>query len=82
MGLPHVNSAKLPHRQNPSTPVLLTLVKTKLTEKEIRSVVTRGSGRGEEELEEGSQKVQTSRHKINQYRDVMYSMMTIVNTAV
>ena len=37
--------------------------KNKLIEKEVRFVVTRGGGWGEEELEEGGQKVQTSSYK-------------------
>ena len=37
-------------------------------EKEIRFVVTRGRGCGEEELEKGSQKVQISNYKINKYQ--------------
>ena len=41
------------------------------------------TGRGgiEGELDEGSQKVQTSSHKINT-RDVMYNTINIINTAV
>ena len=39
----------------------------KVTEKKIRFVVTSGRGLGERELGEGSQKVQTSRYKINKY---------------
>ena len=37
----------------------------KLTEKEIRFVVTREREQGEGELDEGSQKVQTSSYSIN-----------------
>ena len=39
----------------------------RLTEKEIRFVATRCGGVGDGELDEGSQKVQTSNYKINKY---------------
>ena len=39
----------------------------KLIEKEIRFVVTRGSGEGKGELDEGGQEVQSSSYKINKY---------------
>ena len=41
--------------------------KNKLIEKKMRIVVTRGGGWREEELDEGSQKVQTSSYKTNKY---------------
>ena len=55
---------------------------TRLIEKEIRLVVTRGGGLGERELEEGVQKVQTSSYKVNKYRDVIHNRMTLVSSAV
>ena len=45
---------------------------TKLIEKEIRFVVSRGRGRGEKELEEDGPKVQTSTYKISRGR--MYTV--------
>ena len=40
-------------------------------------------GIGEEELDEGGQKVQTSRYKIRKFtRDVTCNMENIINTAV
>lgn len=54
--------------------------KRKFIEKEIKLVVIRVRGWGEVELEEGGWKAQTSSYKINNH--VMYSMMTIANTAV
>ena len=56
--------------------------KTKLIEKQIRFVVTRGGKWGEGELEEGGQKAQNTSYKIRRTRDTVYKMMTIVNTAV
>ena len=50
----------------------------KLIEKRIRFVVTRG---GEGELDEGGQNVQTSSYNIST-RDVMHTMINIINTAV
>ena len=41
--------------------------KNKFIEKEIRLVVTRNRVWGQRELDEGSQKVQTSSYKINKY---------------
>lgn len=41
--------------------------RNKLTEKEVRSVVTSGQGQRDGELDEGGQKVQTSSYKINKY---------------
>ena len=49
---------------------------------ENRLVVARGRGWRVGKVGEGCQKVQTSRYKINKSWDVMYSMVTIVNTAV
>ena len=54
----------------------------KLTEKEIIFVVTRGGDWGEGKLDEGSQKVQISSYKITSTRDVMYSMINRISTAV
>ena len=42
--------------------------RNKLTEKEVRSVVTSGQGQRDGELDEGGQKVQTSSYKINKYQ--------------
>ena len=43
-------------------------------------MVTRGRDWGEEEVDEGSQKVQTSSYKIN--KDIKYNIKKIINTAV
>ena len=48
----------------------------KLIEKEITFVVTRSGGEGE--LDEGSQKVQTSGCKQISTRNVMYNMISII----
>ena len=53
----------------------------KLLEKEIRFVITRGSGGWKQELDEGDQKIQTSNYKIN-IRVVIYNMINRINTAV
>ena len=47
--------------------IILQKETNKLIEKEMRFVVTRGEGEGEEKLDEGSQNVQTSSNKINMY---------------
>lgn len=39
-----------------------------LTEKEVRSVVTRGCGQRDGELDEGGQKVQTCSYEISKYQ--------------
>ena len=52
------------------------------SEKEIRFVDTRCKGWGKRELDEFSQKVQSSSYKISKYWDVMCNMTTVANTAV
>ena len=54
----------------------------KLIEKEIRFVVIRGGGCEVGELDEGGQKVQTSRYKVNKCWDVIYIMINIINYLV
>ena len=54
---------------------------TKLIEKKIRFMVTRGKGLGGREFEKGGRKLQIFSYKINNTKGVMYIMMTIVNTA-
>ena len=49
-------------------PICEILKQTKLIEKDIRLVVTRGRGQEEGELEEGGQKAQTSCYKINKFQ--------------
>ena len=53
--------------------------RNKLSENEIRFVLTTGRVAGRDE---GSQKVQTSSFMINKYRDVVYHRINIINTAV
>ena len=47
---------------------VILLQTSKLREKEIRFLVTRGSGCGEGKLDEGNQNVLTSSYKINKYQ--------------
>lgn len=54
---------------------------TKLIEKEVRFVATRGED-GAGGLDEGGQKVPTSNEKISKHWDVMYNLRTLGNTAV
>ena len=42
--------------------------RNKLTGKEVRSVVTRGRGQRDGELDEGGQKAQTSSYEVNKYQ--------------
>ena len=57
----------------PKTNIILQVIHTsktnELIEKEMRFVVIRGEGEGEEKLDEGSQNVQTSSNKINMYQE-------------
>ena len=46
---------------------IITHIHIQFIEKEMRFVVTRGSGRRIGKLEEGSQKAQSSSYKINKY---------------
>ena len=41
--------------------------RNKLTGKEVRSVVTRGRGQRDREMDEGGQKAQTSSYEVNKY---------------
>ena len=54
----------------------------KLTEKENKYPIPEVVGVGEGELEEGSQKAQTSSYKINRSWDITYSMATMINHTV
>ena len=58
------------------------ILKTKLTDTENRLVVVRGEELGGvAEMDEGSQRVQTSSYKLSN-RDIVYNTTTIVNNII